>query len=307
MQWPPPLHAQSRIALIAPSRSVRYADVESFLAFAIRHGWEVVYDESLFAHDGVLAGPDAHRLSQLQSALDSADIQAIWFVRGGHGVSRIWKRISWEGLSRYPKWLIGFSDITPLLWGAAKAGVISLHAPVAVQIPYKVSSIALSYLLRILTSESFDFTLSWPWQPWYAWRQGAVSGRLLGGNLSLLQTLCGTALDIKEWNENPILFWEEVGEYVYRIDRLSWHLSNAGWYERAKALLVGGLTNIQDNEDIPFGKSLKEVIWESANTNLPLAMGLPIGHLMNNMPLPVGADASLVIEERRAYLRFWRS
>ncbi|MCS6896101.1 MAG: LD-carboxypeptidase [Bacteroidia bacterium] len=306
MEWPPPLHNGSKIALIAPARWVETEALHPFIEFVQQQGWYPVYTEGLSAREGVLAGDDRHRLAFLQKALNDPTIAAVWFVRGGYGTSRLWRYLSWELFKRYPKWLIGFSDITPLLWGAAKVGIVSLHAPVAVQVPHRVSADTLGYLLKILTSERFEVTLSWSWQPWYAWRAGSALGKLLGGNLSLLETLCGTSLDIKGWDEQSILFWEEVGEYNYRIDRLSWHLNNAGWYDRAEALLIGGVTGIQDDEDAPFGRTLREIVWESTPSHLPIAMGLPIGHVARNLPLPVGAQASLIIEEKQAQLRFWR-
>lgn len=308
MQWPPPLCSGDKVALVAPARYVSREELLPFLSFIHTQGWQAVYDEGLFAREGVLAGEDAHRLSQLQAALDAPDIRAIWCVRGGYGVSRLWHRLSWEGFRRYPKWLIGFSDITPLLWGAAKAGIVALHAPVAIHIPHKVSLESLHLLLYILRSEKVDHTLRWQRKPWYAWRIGTASGMLLGGNLSLLQTLCGTALDPKSWASDYLLFWEEVGEYLYRIDRMSWHLRHAGWYDKANGLLIGGLTALIDSEHDPFGEMPGQIIQHSAPLrSFPIAMGLAVGHSKDNIPIPIGAWGHLRVDEEEARLRFWRS
>lgn len=307
MRWAPPLRAGARLALVAPARYVTQADITPFLDFAAQQGWKVLYDEGLFVRSGILAGTDEHRRRQLQAALDDPSLQAIWCVRGGYGVSRIWTQLSWEGFQRYPKWLIGFSDITPLLWAAAKAGIIALHAPVAAHLPHKVSSETVQRLLHLLTAEHFDSFISWKRQPWYAWRPGTAFGPLLGGNLTLLQTLCGTPLDLQHWNVQPILFWEEVGEYLYRIDRAARHLHNAGWHTKSAALLVGSLTLLQDSEDDPFGELLQESLSQSAPGVYPLAMGLPVGHSSTNLPLPVGAWAYLKVTAEEARLRFWRN
>ncbi|MCS7152654.1 MAG: LD-carboxypeptidase [Bacteroidia bacterium] len=307
MRWPPPLQPGSTVALVAPSRGITPADIAPFIDFAQKQKWRLLYGPELFARAGIFAGADNHRLNALQQALDSPEINAIWCVRGGHGVSRLWEALSWAGFQRYPKWLIGFSDITPLLWAAAKAGIVALHAPLAVQIPHKVSQSTLEKLLFLLRSEEVDLTITWHRRPWYAWREGKAFGMLLGGNLSMLQTLCGTSLDLSVWAEKPILFWEEVGEYYYRLDRLSWHLRNAGWYKKSTALLVGSLTAMQDNEEEPLGKLPSEIVSDTYTQSAPLAMGLPAGHDKHNTPLPIGAQAYLTIEEREAYLRFWRS
>lgn len=307
MRWAPPLRAGAQLALVAPARYVSQPDIAPFLDFAGQQGWKILYDDGLFARSGMLAGTDEHRQRQLQNALDDPAIHAIWCARGGYGVSRIWMQLSWEGFRRYPKWLIGFSDITPLLWAAAKADVVALHAPVAAHIPHKVSPETIGLLLHILTAEKFDYTLSWQRQPWYAWRPGTAFGPLLGGNLTLLQTLCGTDLDIRHWEGQPILFWEEVGEYLYRADRASWHLHNAGWYGKISGLLVGGLTLMQDSEDDPFGQLIQRDILRSTSADLPLAMGLRLGHTRENLPVPVGPWAYLRVDDETARLRFWRS
>ncbi|MCS7297464.1 MAG: LD-carboxypeptidase [Bacteroidia bacterium] len=306
MRWPPPLQPGDKVALIAPSRSLSYSDIQGFFQFARRQGWRVEYDEGLFAKEGILAGSDEHRLKRLQAALEAPDLRAIWFVRGGYGVSRLWRFLRWEGFQRYPKWLIGFSDITPLLWGAAQAGIVALHAPVAVHVPQRLTLSALDHLLSLLQKERFDCVLSWKRQSWHGWRVGTAFGPLLGGNLSLLETLCGTPLDIKNWDSAPILFWEEVGEYYYRLDRMSWHLRNADWYKQAAALLVGGLTALHDDEDNPFGFSLKALVEQSCEPYLPLAMGLPVSHDSDHYALPIGAWSHLQIHSEEARLRFWR-
>ncbi|MCX8111870.1 MAG: LD-carboxypeptidase [Bacteroidia bacterium] len=306
MRWPAPLRPGDSIVLVAPSRQVYPADIRPFMEFTENQGWKVRYEAGLFAREGALAGTAAHRLVQLQAALDNPEVRAIWFVRGGHGVSHLWRRLSWEGLQRYPKWLIGFSDITPLLWGAARAGIVAIHGPVAAHIPHRVSPKALELLLQLLQSEELDCTLTWQRRPWDAWRVGTAFGPLLGGNLSLLQTLCGTPLDLKEWESRPILFWEETSEYYYKLDRMSWHLHNAGWYHKAAALVIGGLTAMSDDEEEEYSLSPQQIASDSTGSLAPIASGFPVGHQETNFPIPIGAWAHLLIQESVGKLRFWR-
>ncbi|MCX7606687.1 MAG: LD-carboxypeptidase [Bacteroidia bacterium] len=304
MIWPPPLRRGDRVALIAASRRVTPAEIRPFLAFAQLQGWKIEYEEkNLYASDGLLAGSDNHRLQLLQSAIEDPTLRAIWFARGGYGSSRIWPQLSWSTLQRYPKWLIGFSDVTPFLWAAARVGVVALHAPVAAYLPHKTHIEAINRLLEILRGETQEYVLSWDRKPWYSWRPGEAQGHLLGGNLTLLQSLCGTTLDLSHWEGSPLLFWEEIGEYYYRLDRMTWHLHNAGWYDRSVGLLVGDLSYLRDDEDIPFGRSPKEIVDESTNSLAPVAMGLKVGHSFQNFPLPVGVQAYLSVTENNATLR----
>ncbi len=302
--WPAPLERGAKIALVAASRRVTPAEVRPFLNLAHLQGWKVEYDPpTLFAQEGLLAGPDTQRLQVLQQALDDPSLHAIWFARGGHGSSRIWPRLSWASFQAHPKWLIGFSDVTPFLWGAVQAGVCALHGPVAAYLPHRTHIEAVNRCLDILRSSKPTYTLRWTRQPWYAWRSGQAQGPLLGGNLTLLQTLCGTPLDLRKWAKPPLLFWEEVGEYLYRLDRMSWHLRNAGWYDYSKALLVGELTLLRDEEDTPFGKSPSEILSESAaGIQGPLLMGLPVGHSERNWPLVLGALHEIEATESEATL-----
>lgn len=303
MIWPAPLERGSRIALVAASRRVYPAELRPFLDFAKLQGWKVEYDSlTLFAAEGTLAGPDTLRLRTLQEALDAPEIRAIWFARGGYGSSRLWTRVDWSGFCRHPKWLIGFSDVTPLLWGAVSQGIISLHAPVASYLPHRTHSEAVNALLQVLRAEGTPYRLRWVRRPTQAWRSGVAQGVLLGGNLSLLQTLCGTILDLRAISVAPLLFWEEIGEYFYRVDRMSWHLRNAGWYAHAAALLIGDVSQLYDEEDAPFGRTVGQIVRESAEESTPLAMGLPVGHCANNYPLPLGAVAHLKVSESEAQL-----
>jgi len=291
----------SRIALAAPARSVSLKDLQPFMEFCHSQQWEVVY-ESPFEGEGFFAGPDEHRKNILQQYLDDERVGAIWIARGGHGVSRIWPELKWEGFRRYPKWIVGFSDATPLLWGAVYQGVVAVHGPVAAQIPHRVHPEALHRLIGLLRREEIA-SLRWQRRPWYAWQKGTAQGHLLGGNLSLLATLAGTSLDYRHFAKSSLLFAEEVGEYYYRLDRLLWHLRNAGWFARAQGVIVGALSDLRDDEDAPFSRTLKEMVEDAVKKHPgPVAMGLPIGHVAENNPFPVGAWARLIVREEEAIL-----
>jgi len=303
--WPAPLEKGSAIALVAPARRVAPEEIQPFLDFCQTQGWKVIYDnQNLFIQDGFFAGSDTHRLRTLQAALDDDRIAAVWMARGGHGVSRIWPQLSWAGFQKAPKWLIGFSDGTPLLWGAAYAGVVALHAPVAAYIPHRTNVESINRLLGFLRGETFS-PLRWARRSWYAWQAGQAQGHLLGGNLSLLTTLTGTDLDYQRFVQPSLLFWEEVGEYYYRLDRLTWHLRNAAWLSKAQGIAVGHLSNLLDDQELPFSRTPKEILREATATCLgPVAMGLPVGHVAENFPLPVGAWSTLRVTEVEATLTF---
>jgi len=308
MQWPPPLVPGSRIALVAPSRQVLPAELEPFFQFCKAQRWQLVFEPAnLYASDGFFAGTDAHRRKILQEFLDDSRIEAIWIVRGGHGSSRIWPALRWEGFRRYPKWVIGFSDATPLLWGAVFQGVVALHGPVAVQVPHRLTKAALERLINLLQGKDL-LPLRWRRQPWHAWQKGTAEGYLLGGNLSLLSTLVGTPLDYHYFKKPALLFWEEVGEYSYRLDRLLWHLRNAGWLHQSRGLLIGAHSALSDDEARPFSRTLREMVGDlTKDFEGPVAMGVPAGHVAENYPLPLGASSCFTVEEGEALLSFLRA
>jgi len=241
-------------------------------------------DQSVFERKGYLAGDDARRLGELRSALADESVTAIVAARGGYGLTRILGQLDVELVARRRPLLVGFSDVTALHALFACAGVRSLHAPMAAS----------------MGARADDAT----WRRWTEALEGAAPGRidglhtvapggaqgpLLGGNLALLAALAGTRhappLD------GAILLLEDTTEKPYRIDRMLTQLREAGMLGGVAGIVLGAFTECTPNDD---GVTVDEVLAERlSNLGVPVARGLPAGHIRENLSLPLGALARL--------------
>lgn len=240
---------------------------------------------------------DEHRLSDLQNALDHTDTAVIVAGRGGYGLSRIMDNLDWTGFRAAPKWICGFSDITLLhLHVQTVCGVQSLHAPMVKGLLDSTQE-NISQVLAVLQGGAYTY----PCQPFGQNRSGEVTGVLVGGNLSLLTHAIGTPSfpDL----DGCILFLEDVGEHLYRIDRMLWQLKRAGKIEALAGVILGSFSELADTP-LPFGKDIHTILTDIfADYSYPVALGLACGHTQPNVPLRLGAIHRLTVcAERGAVL-----
>jgi muramoyltetrapeptide carboxypeptidase len=248
---------------------------------------------------GYLAGTDADRLADLNGALRDSDVDAVWCLRGGYGVTRIIEGVDFDALARRPKAVIGFSDVTALLAGITRtAGVVAFHGPVARN---PMTPFSRRHFERVLTHPNAAGTLE-PLPPpagvlvpredrVIALREGVAEGMLAGGNLSLLQCLIGTPWfpDL----DGAILVLEDVNEDLYRVDRMLAHLRAVGALSHLAGIALGRFTELKRNtSDGAFG--LDEVLGHYLlPLRIPVALGLPFGHIDAQWTLPLGTRARL--------------
>ncbi len=248
--------------------------------------YEVTYSVDLFERDqGFLAGSDAVRLAELQSAWDDSNTRAIVAARGGYGVTRIIERLDWSHFVARPRWLVGFSDITALHAEAVARGVAALHA-------MNVSNLgdadgeARAAWLRALEEPRASRThagLS-------VLVPGEASGTLFGGNLTLL--FAEAAAGHLRLPEGCVLLLEDVTETSYRIDRMLTALRSGGHFSRACALVLGDFTDCSPGKHgVPVEAVLEERLGDLGS---PVISGLPVGHGQRNEPLPLGFRAHVV-------------
>ena len=276
------------VRVIAPSGPV-FADAFATGAAVLAARYRLRYDPAaLFATQGFLAGSDDQRLSCLVEALRDAEARAVFMGRGGYGLLRIASRIDPELLRRHAKPIVGFSDGTVLLALAARAGIAAVHGPVVTQLgrlPVEDQT-ALFSLLESAEPRPLFAGLE-------TLRPGSASGPLLGGNLEVLSRLIGTAFlpDL----DGAILFFEEVGERPYRIDRLLMHLELAGIFARVAGVVVGDLVACAEPSDSRVtSPSAIEVVRERlGRLGIPVALGACVGHGERNLALPYGVQVSL--------------
>jgi muramoyltetrapeptide carboxypeptidase len=285
---PPRLRPGDVVAVVAPSGPV-FPEAFAAGAGVLGARYRLRYDgEALFARQGFLAGPDDQRLGQLHAALRAPEVAAIVMARGGHGLLRIADQID-VGLWRaHPKPLVGFSDGTVLLAVAAGAGVAAIHGPVVTQLGRLPAAdhAALFELLESPDPARLCDGLE-------GLRPGRASGPLVGGNLEVFSRLVGTPL--LPALDGAVLFFEEVGERPYRIDRLLCHLELAGAFARVAGVVVGDLVGCEEPADSRIDSpTARAVVRERlGRLAVPVALGAPVGHGERNRALPVGVRVEL--------------
>ena len=260
-------------------------------------GFDVMVGKTLGSKSkNYFSATDEDRRDELQAMLDDSAIKAILFGRGGYGVGRIIDQLDFTKFKKNPKWIIGFSDITVLHAHLfTKIKTASLHAPMAAAFNDGENEFIRSLHHAIIGRKAKYNCVAHPFN-----RNGMATAELVGGNLSLLAHLTGTASAIN--TKNKILFIEDIGEYIYNIDRMMYQLKRSGQLEGLAGLIVGGFTDMKDTER-PFGKTAYEVIKEiTASYNYPVCFNFPVSHGKENYALKIGVAYTLKVGKTKTQL-----
>ncbi len=298
MRLPPPLAPGARVAVVAPAGPLRSAEeLDIAIEQARSLGWEPAVGENVLAKAGYLAGDDGRRLHDLNAALADDRIDGIWCVRGGYGAMRLLEHLDVDAMLRRPRALIGYSDITALhaaLGGAAD--VVTFHGPTARS---PLTAFARESLVRAVVQHR-DPCGEAPSSR--TLRPGRAEGRLVGGNLALLASLCGTRF-APDYTD-ALLVLEDVGEPTYRIDRMLRQLALCGALSRLTGIIYGQFTNGTDAGDA-HSRDLDDLLGEAADmAKVPALAGVPLGHIDEQWTIPLGAIAELDAERRTLHVAF---
>ena len=285
------------VAIVSTARRISKKELIPAITILKKRGLKVVLGTSIGAEDHQFAGNDELRTSDFQTMLDHPEIDAIWCARGGYGTVRIIDQLDFSNFKNYPKWIIGYSDITVLHAHLHQLGIETLHAQMPLFIETK-SDATINSIKETLFGEKYEIII--PSEKNNI--NGIASGQLIGGNLSILYSLCGSpsALNTK----GKILFIEDLDEYLYHIDRMLQNLKRNGMFDQLEGLIVGGMTQMHDN-DIPFGKNAAEMILDICSEyDFPIAFNFPAGHLEDNQALILGRKADLMVNKNGVILSF---
>ncbi|WP_133271564.1 S66 peptidase family protein [Hymenobacter radiodurans] len=294
----PALRPGDRVAIVCPARKVTHQELEAAIAILTAWGLEVILGASVTAQHHQFAGSDEVRRQDMQQQLDDPSIRAILCARGGYGTTRIIDQLDFSRFTDNPKWIAGFSDITTLNCHLLALGHESIHGVMPLLFDQAGGEEALESLRRALFGEPISYFA--PQHPFN--RLGSARGELIGGNLSLLQTITGTASDCSL--AGRILFIEDIDEYLYNIDRMMVHLDRTGKLAGLAGLLVGHFTDSNDNI-IPFGQTPYEIIQTyAAKYDFPVAYGFPVGHEPLNMALICGRNSHMVVDAAGVRLNY---
>ena len=297
---PPRLHFGDTIGLIAPGGHTDDEAIARAVAKIETLGFKVRQGANLRAVHGNYGGSVQQRCDDLHAMFRDPDVKAIWCIRGGSGCISLLSSLDYKLIRAHPKILIGYSDITALHLAIYRhAALVTFHGPVAAS---GASSYSNTHMLAVLMDPQPSYTIGMApenaqralTEPHYAVRtanHGQATGRLIGGNLSMVSALAGTpyAADFKK----ALLFLEDVNEAPYRIDRWMTQLDLAVGFKHAAGVMVGICDNC-----VPNDGELSLTLEETLDLHLtplvaPAVSGYSFGHIRNQFTLPMGINARL--------------
>jgi len=295
---PPYLRKGDTIGIVCPSGYMPADKAQTCIKVLQEWGYQVKIGKTLGHQFHYFSGTDQERLEDLQKMLDDTTVKAILCGRGGYGMSRIIDLLDFKIFKKNPKWIIGYSDITLLhahLYTQLKTA--SLHSPMAAAFnDGEFENEYIQSLKKILKGGSYKYrSTAHPLNQF-----GTGSGELVGGNLSLLAHMIGSR---SAFNFNKkILFIEDIGEYIYNIDRMMIQLERSGALQNLSGLIIGGFTDMKDTV-IPFGATITQVIHERVKKyQYPICFDFPVSHSRENYPLKVGVKHELKVGKGGAIL-----
>ncbi len=294
---PPYLKKGDKVAITCPAKKLP-APMTDAVKLLESWGLEVILGETVNASFHQFAGDDELRAKDLQRFIDDDSIKAIFAARGGYGTVRMIDKVDFSHFAQNPKWIVGFSDITVLhthLFNNFHTQ--SIHGQMPVNIP-DASAKSLQTLKKALFGEE----LQYHFDSHHLNRSGNAEGILIGGNLSLLVSVSNSVSDVNY--EEKILFIEDVGEYLYSIDRMIRMLDRSGKLKQLKGLIVGGFSEIKDNE-IPFGQTVNEIIMDVVGKyGYPVCFDFPAGHIPGNCSIILGRRINLAVDDSHVKVDF---
>ncbi|HTS46213.1 MAG TPA: LD-carboxypeptidase [Puia sp.] len=296
---PPYLKKNDTIGIICPAGYMSLDKAQTCINTLKDWGYGVKTGKTLGSSSpNYFSGTDKDRLADLQEMLDDDEVNAILCARGGYGTGRIIEDIRFKKFKKRPKWIIGFSDITILHAHIySNYGIATMHAPMAAAFNdggYEDKFVwSLHHVLEggkiKYQCAAHEFN-----------KKGEAVGELIGGNLSLIAHILGTSSDIK--TRGRILFLEDVGEYLYNIDRMLYQLKRSGKLSKLAGLIIGGFTENKDTER-PFGQTAYEIIHNVVKEyKIPVAFGFPVSHGKENYTLKIGVGYKLKVSRNKVVL-----
>ncbi len=314
MQKPHYLQKGNKIGIIAPAKRITQEEITFAIQLLESWGLKIVLSKHLFGEYYQFSGTADQRQEDLQEMLDNTEIKAILCARGGYGSVQYVDKLDFTKFLQNPKWLVGFSDVTVLLAKLLSLEVMSLHAPMPAMFQ-KNTSESLERLRKCLFGDFEKPPLTPPLKegdeklpsfeggagggflilkPHQYNRNGIANATLVGGNICLIATQIGTPTQIN--TENKILFLEDVGEYLYNLDRMLYQYKRAGMFDALSGLIIGQISKSKP-ENPPFDKLEYEIVRDIvAEYSFPMAYNFPTGHEEENYALICGEKAFLEVK-----------
>ncbi len=293
------------IGITCPSGYITREEIQPAVSKLEEWGFKIRIGKTVGERDFTFGGSDELRTKDLQQMLDDRDIDAVLFGRGGYGAVRIIEKIDFSTFKKHPKWLIGFSDATVFHCHINRNfGIASIHSKMCNSFPADWSKAepsqieTINSIRKCLTGEKMVYTVAANEKN----RIGINEGKLIGGNLSILQNLAGTDSDIH--TKNKILFVEDTGEYLYSIDRMFRNLKRSRKLDRLNGLIIGGFKTKPDDAGEEFGRTVYDIVTEVVKEfTYPVCFDFPVGHQKNNYALKCGVKHRLTVSNDSVTLK----
>ena len=289
--FPSPLTKGDKIAIISPASHILPDYVDGACNAIAQLGFQPVVSNHCKGQCGGYSGTIEQRLADFIEALHNPEVKAILCSRGGYGVVHLLEYLSADDIAENAKWLIGFSDISALHAAMVASGVASIHASMAKHLTqFGVDDEATVALFNILQGKLPTYQT-----PSHAFNKpGTATGTLTGGNMAVLCGLLDTDFDLL--SRGDILFIEDVGEEVYKIERMLYNLRLSGVLPMIKGLIVGRFTDYRNPDG--NGDSMEQMVKRMVEPyDIPVAFDFPVGHVDENMPLIEGAQVTLTVAD----------
>lgn len=295
---PPYLNPGDTIGITSPASYISNEDIQPSVQLMESWGFKIRTGQTIGTRDYTMGGTDEARAADLQGMLDDPGIQAIMCARGGYGLVRIIDKLDFTRFRKHPKWIIGFSDITALHTHInSNFDIATIHSKMCNSFPSdwtKATPMQVETILsirQVLSGQDTKYIAPAALNN----RMGRAEGILVGGNLSLIETLAGTRSDLK--TDGKILFVEDTHEELYSIDRMFWNLKRSGKLDKLKGLVIGGFKLNEETPGEEFGKTVYDIVSEKIKEyDYPVCFDFPVGHQVNNYALKCGTKYLLNVE-----------
>ena len=289
---PKRLSPGARIGIVNPAYWLEPERQKRAVSVFENLGYELVLGKSTTLRQDIYAGAPEDRPADISAMFADASIDAIVCARGGYGGNRVWPLLDYEAIRANPKIFVGFSDTTGMLTSIAqRTGLVTFHGPMLTTYGKQTIDYNLETFQNILSGQSNVEIRSPEACRARTLKPGQARGPLWGGNLTLVNTRLGTPEQID--TKGAILFLEDVGEDLYKFDRMMVHLRESGSLDHIRGLIVGEMLEMSDTE-VPFGKNTDEIVMDvCGDLDIPIVSNFPCGHGDYQATLPVSHEIEL--------------
>ena len=293
MKFPKKLEKGMTIGIIAPSSAVSSERVEGSRRVLEELGFQVKLADNLDQpKGGYLAGEATVRAEWMNRMFADPQVDAIICIRGGDGSNQLADKVDLDLVRKNPKIFVGYSDITTFhLLFNQQCGLVTFHGPMTSSnmVDHFDAETAASLFAALNADDTYTYPAPNGFEPGVV-RAGNATGRLTGGNLTLICSSIGTPYEID--TDGKILFIEEIGGHIGGIDRDLYQLKNAGKLDRVAGILLGQFTNCRVDE--PETYSISRMVAEATEEfGMPVMDNIQSGHSFPMMTLPLGAVCTM--------------